>query len=82
MIKANVYVKLRKNIPDAQGKTVMNALHTTGYETVESLTIGKFIEITFDETDLEIAKSKLEVICKDILSNPNIETYRYELTQL
>jgi phosphoribosylformylglycinamidine synthase len=40
---------------------------------------GKFIEVELDETDPARARAALERMCKELLANPVIENYRYEL---
>ncbi|MCB5230691.1 MAG: phosphoribosylformylglycinamidine synthase subunit PurS [Candidatus Cloacimonas sp.] len=82
MIKANVYVTLKPSVLDPQGKAVMNALHSIGHDSIDNIRISKFIEIKFQEDDLEAVKSKVEEICKTVLANPNTETYRYDLVKL
>jgi len=79
MIKAKVYVMLKPSVLDPQGKTVMHALHSLGYEAVSDVRISKFIEINFDENDKNKVLTALEQICNKVLANPNTEVYSYEL---
>jgi len=81
MIKANVYVTLKPSVLDPQGKAVMNALHSIGHHSINSIRISKFIEISFKEGSLEEVRAQVEEICKNVLANPNTETYHYDLVQ-
>ena len=78
MAKAKIYITLKKTIMDAQGQTVQNALHHLGYNEVESLRIGKFLEIELDGSDPNI-KQRVEEMCVKLLANPIIEEYRVEM---
>ncbi len=64
---------------DHQGKAIGNALASLGISGVEDVRQGKFIEVELDETDPVRARASLERMCKELLANPVIENYRYEL---
>ena len=49
MLKANVYVTLKPGVLDPQGEAVQKSLHVLGYEAVEEVRIGKFIEVWMQE---------------------------------
>ena len=51
MTKVNVYVTLRESVVDPQGIAAKEALQTLGYKEVESVRIGKLIELELDGTD-------------------------------
>ncbi|GAB4327710.1 MAG: phosphoribosylformylglycinamidine synthase subunit PurS [Calditrichia bacterium] len=78
-MKAIVKVRLKNGILDPQGKAVNNALHHLGFEAVENVRIGKYIELDLSETDPEKAVQIVEESCKKLLANPVIEDYSYEL---
>ncbi len=78
MTKANVYVTLKPSLLDAQGKVVHGALENLGYSEVESVRMGKFIEVKF-KGDAKDVEQQLDEICRKLLSNPVIEDYRYEI---
>ena len=47
-MKAYVYVSLKKNVLDPQGKTIQSALHKMGHKGLEDVRQGKYFEITLD----------------------------------
>ena len=79
MLAAKIFVRLKPNVLDPQGKAVSNSLHQLGYSGVVETRISKYIEITFDSADLQAVSAEIERICKDLLANPNTETYDYTL---
>jgi len=78
MLKANVTVSLKKSILDPQGSAVEKALKSMKYP-VESVRIGKFMEVTLSENDKGKAEEVMHEICRKLLSNPVIEDYAFEL---
>ncbi|AIQ11181.1 phosphoribosylformylglycinamidine synthase subunit PurS [Paenibacillus durus] len=79
MLKAKVYVTIKKSVLDPQGVAVQGALHSVGFQEVESLRIGKYMELTLDTNDREEAGKRLKEMCEKLLANTVIEDYRYEL---
>jgi phosphoribosylformylglycinamidine synthase len=78
-MKARVTVTLKTGVLDPQGKAIAHALGSLGIEGVDDVRQGKYIEVELAETDPERAKTTLERMCKELLANPIIENYRYEL---
>ncbi|MEC0094331.1 phosphoribosylformylglycinamidine synthase [Paenibacillus macquariensis subsp. defensor] len=79
MIKATVYVTVKKGVLDPQGVAVQGALHSIGFQEVESLRIGKYMELTLDTNDRAEAEERLKAMCEKLLANTVVEDYRYEL---
>lgn len=79
MIKATVYVTIKESVLDPQGNAVQGALHSMGFQEVNQVRIGKYMEITLDTTDRSEAESRLKEMCEKLLANTVIEDYRYEL---
>ena len=78
-MKARVTVTLKNGVLDPQGKAIANALGALGIDGVEDVRQGKFIEVELAETDPARARDALERMCKELLANPVIENYHYEL---
>jgi phosphoribosylformylglycinamidine synthase subunit PurS len=72
LMKVHVIVMPKQSVLDPQGVAVRNALKDVGLDSVESVRIGKFLELEFGSPPGEM---KLEEICRDLLSNPVIEDY-------
>ncbi|AIQ15832.1 phosphoribosylformylglycinamidine synthase subunit PurS [Paenibacillus sp. FSL R7-0204] len=79
MLKATVYVTIKKSVLDPQGVAVQGALHSVGFQEVESLRIGKYMELTLDTDNRAEAEGRLKEMCEKLLANTVIEDYRYEL---
>jgi phosphoribosylformylglycinamidine synthase len=71
-----IYVTYKQGIFDPPGATAENALQNLGYEGVESVRIGKYIQLAAD-TDL----ATVEEMCDKLLANPVIEDYRIETVE-
>ena len=78
-MKAKIYIKYKEGILDPQGKTVHNALESMEIKNILCVTIGKYIEIDFDDISEDRAKSITEESCKKLLANPNTESYTFEI---
>ena len=79
MYLAKVYITLKPTVNDPQGLTIKGALHNLGFPNVESVRAGKYIEIQINENDPAKAKEQLEEMCRQLLANPVIENFRFEL---
>jgi len=80
MAKVNVYVTLKPELLDAQGKVVQGALENLGYANIESVRMGKFIEIEVADGSGSIEKD-VDEMCRKLLANPNTENYRFEIVK-
>ena len=78
-MKAKVYIKYKDGILDPQGKVTSNALKSIGVNSIDSLTIGKYIEIDFDDITKEEAEKITNDSCEKLLVNPNTQTYTYKI---
>jgi phosphoribosylformylglycinamidine synthase subunit PurS len=79
---ARIYVTLRPSVLDPAGTAVESGLKQLGYEHIEAVRIGKYIELNVTASDEAQAKQDLDVICDRLLANPVIENYYFELTEL
>lgn len=80
-MKAKVHVTFKQGVLDPQGKAVRNALGALGFEGVERVRQGKYIEIDLAETDPAKAQENVESMCKQLLANTVIENYAIEITE-
>lgn len=78
-MKALVHVTLKQGVLDPQGKAVGNALAALGFEGVEGVRQGKYIELELAETDAKAAQQQVEKMCETLLANTVIEDYRVEI---
>ncbi|MGL5835680.1 MAG: phosphoribosylformylglycinamidine synthase subunit PurS [Waterburya sp.] len=79
---ARIYVTLRSSVLDPAGTAVESGLKQMGYTEVESVRIGKYIEMQLSADDEEQAKQHLDEMCDRLLANTVIENYCFELTEM
>jgi phosphoribosylformylglycinamidine synthase subunit PurS len=77
--QARIYVTLRPSVLDPAGTAVQSGLEHMGYANVESVRIGKYIEVNLTATDETQAHTQLDKMCDQLFANPTIENYRIEL---
>lgn len=80
--QAKIYVTLRPSVLDPAGVAIQSGLKQLGYDTVEGVRIGKYIELSLAAENETSAKEQLDQICDRLLANPVIENYRFELQEL
>lgn len=74
---AKVIVTLRKSILDPQGKAVEHGIHSLGYNSVENVRVGKFVEMDFEARSYEDAKKLCSEISDKLLANPVMEDFTF-----
>ncbi len=75
MYKATINVTLRKSILDPQGKAAHHALQNLGLREIESVRIGKLINLDIEADTGEEAKAIAENACTQLLANEVMEDY-------
>jgi len=78
--QAKVYVTLRPSVLDPAGTAVQSGLQHLGYDNVGAVRIGKYVELTLTAADESEAHAQVDRMCDQLLANPVIENYRFELT--
>ena len=80
MMKAHVYVTLKRTVLDAQGQTVADALRRMEYKGVSDVRQGKYFLLTLEEgLDPTAADAEVKRIAQDVLTNPVIEEFTFRL---
>lgn len=80
-MKARIKVTLKNGVLDPQGKAIQHALGALGFDGVEGVRQGKFIEVELAETDRAKAEAALDEMCRRLLANTVIENYAIELDE-
>jgi len=80
MYKVQVYVTLKEGVLDPQGKAINGSLHSMGYEEVQEVRVGKYIELFLEEIDN--LEQRIDKMIDQLLANPVIEDYRYEVEEV
>lgn len=81
MYKASIHVKLRPSILDPQGQTTYHALEDLGFDSVNRVRMGKFVEIWIDTPDEQEAKRVATEACERLLANPVMEDFEITLEE-
>lgn len=77
--RAKIFVTLRPSVLDPAGVAVESGLKQLGYETVEGVRIGKYIDLKLQAEGEREAQEQLDQMCDRLLANPVIENYRFDL---
>lgn len=78
-MKARVHITLKNGVLDPQGKAIQHALTALGFDGVEDVRQGKYIEVDLSETDKDKAHAAVEEMCRKLLSNMVIENYAIDI---
>jgi len=76
-VRFNVIDKPKEAVLDPQGNAIREAMRHLGMPEVQSVRIGKYMEIKLDSEDVDVEK-RLHNLCRDLLSNPVIEDYELQ----
>ena len=75
-MKALIYVTVKAEVLDPQGKAVQRACQSLGYAGISDVRQGKLFEIELDADSEDAARRLLEELSQKLLANPVIEDYR------
>jgi phosphoribosylformylglycinamidine synthase len=78
-MKARVTITLKPGLLDAQGRTIKSALESLGFRGVRGVRMGKYVEIELNHQSAGSATRDVERMCRTLLANPVVETYRIEI---
>jgi phosphoribosylformylglycinamidine synthase subunit PurS len=81
-MKAHVYVTLKTSVLDPQGQTIHNALRKIGFSDVSAVRQGKYFALSLaDGLEPQAARSQVERIAREVLTNPVIEEFTYRIEE-
>ena len=63
-MKARIHITLKNGVLDPQGKAVGHALEALGFQGVDEVRQGKYIELRLAETDPQKARDRLDEMCR------------------
>jgi phosphoribosylformylglycinamidine synthase len=78
-VKIKVFVTPKRNVLDPQGAAVGHALESLGLAGLKGALVGKVVELEVEAPDTAQFRAQLDALCRDLLSNPVIEDYQYEI---
>ena len=79
---AQINIMPLKALLDPQGKAVLNSAQKTGFDYISSIRIGKHIDVELEADSKDLAASKIDELCKKILTNPIIESYEFNIYEI
>ena len=74
--KATVELFRKPGVLDPEGQTIAHALASLGYQDVQSVGVGKRIDVSLEAEGLQEAKLRVEDMANRLLANPVLETFR------
>jgi len=78
-MKARVFVTPKAGVLDPQGQAVARALASLGFDGVGAVRQGKVIDLELTESDPARARDAVDAMCRKLLANTVVESYRIEL---
>jgi phosphoribosylformylglycinamidine synthase PurS subunit len=78
-VKAKVHITLKAGVLDPQGRAIAHALATLGFEDVQDVRQGKYIELDLPAGDPKAAEERVRTMCEKLLANTVIEDYVVEV---
>jgi len=76
-LKFEVFVTLKKDVLDPQGKAVENALGDVGLGSIGNVRQGKYFTLEVDENDEHKASEIVKSSCEKLLANQTIEDFKF-----
>ena len=81
--KALVLIRLRASVSDAAGNAVASSVNRVcDIQEVNSLRLGKAIDIEFESPDREHAEKELAKVSDQLFANTVIEDWEYQLEEV
>jgi phosphoribosylformylglycinamidine synthase len=81
MFIADIRITLKKGVADPEGKNTLKAMELLGFSQVTEVKTSKFFSVRLDTADEADARSQVERLCQNLLANPVINEYSYQLRQ-
>lgn len=79
---ALINVMLKPLVNDPQGLAVRDGLHTLGFAGASRVRVGKRIEVTIEAPTAAEADAQVHRMCDQLLANPVIEDYAFEIAEI
>ena len=80
-MKVRINIVLKDSVLDPQGQAITMSLKNQGFSGVNNVRQGKILDMDLDVECLKESKELIEKMCKDLLINPQIETFSIHETE-
>jgi phosphoribosylformylglycinamidine synthase len=74
-----VIVTPRQGILDPQGRATEGALRSLGFRDVKAVHVGRYVRLEIDAGTKAEAAERARQMCEQLLANPLVEDYRFEV---
>jgi phosphoribosylformylglycinamidine synthase subunit PurS len=78
-MRARVHIMPKAGVLDPQGKAIAHALASLGFAGIAEVRQGKVIDLDLAETDEAAARAEVDAMCRRLLANTVVESYRIEI---
>lgn len=78
---ADVLITLKRMVNDPEGIEIQNGLHNLGYEGVNEVRSGKYMQLEIDAESAQAALASVNEMCERLLCNTVIEEYQVDISQ-
>ncbi len=69
----------KRTVLDPQGQAIQHALSSLGFNSIRDVRQGKFFVLDLDGATREAAEKQVERLAREVLTNPVVEEFRYEI---
>ena len=76
-MKFEIFVTLKNEVLDPQGKAVEGALKNMGFDVISNVRQGKYFTLEVNESDEVKAIKMVKVSCEKLLANHTIENFKF-----
>ena len=73
-----VFIRLRPSVLDPAGEAIKSASNKLGVDGINSIRIGKLIEVELEACQENELQEKIELLCDRLFANNVIEDYEYQ----
>tara|TARA_B100000965_G_scaffold77831_1_gene61805 strand:+ start:3333 stop:3593 length:261 start_codon:yes stop_codon:yes gene_type:complete len=80
--KVQVSIRLRPSVLDPAGEAIKSAANKLGVNKINSLRIGKLIDIQLEADEEKEAIQKVELLCDRLFANKVIENFDYSFEKV
>jgi phosphoribosylformylglycinamidine synthase subunit PurS len=74
-----VFVSLKPAVNDPQGLAITDGLHMLGYDEVQEVRAGKYMQLHVTGPDKSSVESRVAEMCEKLLANTVIESFRFDV---
>lgn len=78
-MKAHVWVMPKRTVLDPQGQAIQHALSSLNFDRIRDVRQGKFFVLDLELANREEAERMIDRISREVLTNPVIEEFRFEI---